>query len=372
MTGDVIGAFRNIPISAVHVGRFAGTIPELEIFAINLCCSFGWKNSPFNINHTGIGEIVVHFGYGPRHEVPWSRIKVPSGSPKFYRAVNVMNNTPLKRPPDREYFTAALHGISVGTQVSILTANVSNALSRILVISKRSTATRTQLLKLLRSLRHIATCIRPAAPFFQRVAAVARAVPQVTTEVAKDDLRWFTVILAIGRLKRIPLSSFVRRHEPVIHIHMDASDRLSDIERAIIDQGNAETNVEFCVNVRELMRVVFVTIVWVQLWSCSNRYSDTHVKFWIENTSAVAWSNKKSSRNKFAQMLLRILAIHEVRHGFYTSASHVAGSNNTMADAGNRTRGISHVFGSAIVRRGSGTYFTAELLKGMGSMGCVV
>jgi hypothetical protein len=36
----------------------------------------------FHINHTGIGGNEVHLGYGPRHEVPCLRSKVPSGSPK--------------------------------------------------------------------------------------------------------------------------------------------------------------------------------------------------------------------------------------------------------------------------------------------------
>ncbi|OWZ07256.1 hypothetical protein PHMEG_00020372 [Phytophthora megakarya] len=54
MTGDVNGAFRNIPVSAYHVGRFAGTIPELRIFVIDLCCPFGWK-----IHRLPIGQQVL-------------------------------------------------------------------------------------------------------------------------------------------------------------------------------------------------------------------------------------------------------------------------------------------------------------------------
>ncbi|KAJ8519817.1 hypothetical protein ON010_g18032 [Phytophthora cinnamomi] len=46
MTGDVNTAFRHIPIHADHVGRFAGTIPELGVLIIDLCRPFGWTNSP--------------------------------------------------------------------------------------------------------------------------------------------------------------------------------------------------------------------------------------------------------------------------------------------------------------------------------------
>lgn len=46
MTGDVNSAFRHIPIHADSVGRFAGTVPELGILVIDLCCPFGWTDSP--------------------------------------------------------------------------------------------------------------------------------------------------------------------------------------------------------------------------------------------------------------------------------------------------------------------------------------
>jgi len=46
MSGDVNGAFRHIPLHADHCGKFAGTIPELGVLVVDLCCPFGWRNSP--------------------------------------------------------------------------------------------------------------------------------------------------------------------------------------------------------------------------------------------------------------------------------------------------------------------------------------
>ncbi|OWZ20801.1 Cleavage induced protein [Phytophthora megakarya] len=46
MSGDVRGAFRHIPIHADHCCKFAGTIPELRVLVVDLCCPFGWRNSP--------------------------------------------------------------------------------------------------------------------------------------------------------------------------------------------------------------------------------------------------------------------------------------------------------------------------------------
>ncbi|EGZ04988.1 hypothetical protein PHYSODRAFT_414466, partial [Phytophthora sojae] len=45
-TGDVAGAFRNIPLAAEAACRFAGTLPELGILVIDLSCPFGWSDSP--------------------------------------------------------------------------------------------------------------------------------------------------------------------------------------------------------------------------------------------------------------------------------------------------------------------------------------
>ncbi|OWZ07257.1 hypothetical protein PHMEG_00020373 [Phytophthora megakarya] len=84
----------------------------------------------------------------------------------------------------------------------------------------------------------------------------------------------------------------ITTHEPDIHIRTDAS-----------NQG--------------LCALFPAQQQYLQLESSAteraNHDSDTHVKFWIDNTYDVAWSNKKSSKNKFAQILLRILAIHEIR-----------------------------------------------------------
>ncbi|KAG6964206.1 hypothetical protein JG688_00007814, partial [Phytophthora aleatoria] len=45
-TGYVTGAFRNIPLAAEVVGRFAGTFLELGILIIGLSCPFRWTDSP--------------------------------------------------------------------------------------------------------------------------------------------------------------------------------------------------------------------------------------------------------------------------------------------------------------------------------------
>ena len=66
MTGDVTGAFKHIPLHANHVGRFAGTIPELGVLIIDLTCPFGWKDSPGHYWVAGEGINHLHASSGPR------------------------------------------------------------------------------------------------------------------------------------------------------------------------------------------------------------------------------------------------------------------------------------------------------------------
>ncbi|EGZ20340.1 hypothetical protein PHYSODRAFT_491796 [Phytophthora sojae] len=337
MTADVNGAFRNIPIAAQYVGRFAGTIPELGILVIDLCCPFGWKISPSS--YWVAGAAINHLYANASPEWP--------GQP-----VEAQGN-----------FNAKACGLCLGLDwdlealtVSIPPEKVEKAHRRIVAMLNRTKTTRTLLLKLLGSLRHVVTCIRSAAPFFQRVATLARQAPRFgaigVSEQATGDLRWFDSILAIGRLNGIPLQHFTRRHEPNIDIYMDASDRglcalfparkeylqvqFDAKELALIRSFNDHSANEFCINVRELMSAVFASLVWGHVWADSSDKFDSHIKFWIDNSPAVSWNNRKSSRNSYGQMLLRILGMCEVRYGFYTSAGHIPGINNEMADAGSR------------------------------------
>ncbi|ETM97548.1 hypothetical protein PPTG_20228 [Phytophthora nicotianae INRA-310] len=142
---------------------------------------------------------------------------------------------------------------------------------------------------------------------------------------------------------------FASRSAPNYHVQMDASDRdlcalpahkqlfqleFDHAQRELTREFNQSGNNEFGIN-RELMSVVYA-LIWGSSWTSGDEDPESHVKFWIVNMSAVAWSNKRFSRNPFAQMLLRIVSLYEVQHGFFATASHVAGVKNKMADAGSR------------------------------------
>ncbi|POM60731.1 Cleavage induced Predicted protein [Phytophthora palmivora] len=115
-------------------------------------------------------------------------------------------------------------------------------------------------------IRHVVICIPVAAPFFTHMAAISRRAPRVgyvqVTKCVKEDIRWFELILKIGRLNTIPLTGFTRRHEPGISIYMDPcnQEELKLIHTFTLTGGN-----EFCIDVRELMRAVFPAIAWGSL-----------------------------------------------------------------------------------------------------------
>ncbi|OWZ16100.1 hypothetical protein PHMEG_00010151 [Phytophthora megakarya] len=179
--------------------------------------------------------------------------------------------------------------------------NVVKAIRRVKELSAATSASTRQLNKLLGSLRHVTTCARSAAPVFQRIATLARATnrfhPSTITDDVREDLRWFRSILRIGQLNSVSLSSYLGLcafwpdRKNFFQVEFDEEERLQ------IAQFNDSTSDEMSINTREFMSAVFATVVWGSQWSTRSSRSSSHVRFWIDNTSAVAWTNRRSSRN---------------------------------------------------------------------------
>ncbi|KAE9013574.1 hypothetical protein PR001_g15373 [Phytophthora rubi] len=203
------------------------------------------------------------------------------------------------------------------------------AQQRLRAMLTSSKTSRRRLNELLGSLRHITTCIPAAKAFFQRIATLARLTPRFVTVAvssdAKDDLKWFLVILNESRLNAVPLSRFILTEEPMWHVFMDASDfglccllparkqfiqvEFSALEKSRIAQSKSELGDEFGINLRELMSAAFATLAWGPLWDTPSDSPPPHVRVWIDNTTAVSWNNRRGSRNSYAQLLLRLLSL---------------------------------------------------------------
>ncbi|OWY98294.1 Cleavage induced protein [Phytophthora megakarya] len=163
---------------------------------------------------------------------------------------------------------------------------LAKSLHRIRDIETSARTTRTTLNKIVGSLRHVVTCIRPAASFFQRIAELARLAPRFgstfITEPVKEDLRWFDLILQMGRLNSIPMLRFAERS-----IH-DFDLEFDDTLLQLIQESNQTGDNDFGINVHELMSVVYSSLVWGSVWTSSDAGNESHVRFWIDNMSTVS------------------------------------------------------------------------------------
>ncbi|OWZ16827.1 LOW QUALITY PROTEIN: hypothetical protein PHMEG_0009327 [Phytophthora megakarya] len=108
------------------------------------------------------------------------------------------------------------------------TDKITTALNRVELITSQTKATKTELMKLLGSLRHVCTCIRSARPFYQCLQLMMQTASRfghVELSVAAAlDLRWFSNILQHGHLQNLPLAIFGNCSLVVDwNIYMDAS-----------------------------------------------------------------------------------------------------------------------------------------------------
>ncbi|OWZ06187.1 hypothetical protein PHMEG_00021593 [Phytophthora megakarya] len=141
---------------------------------------------------------------------------------------------------------------------------------------------------------------------------------------------------------------------PDIVVEVDASDfglcaldvserfaltyQFSPAETALISDFKSGSSNGFDINFRELLSCAFAVNEWGKRWSSKSSHGrrPVHVHFQIDNTSAVAWQNKLSSRNPRAQVIIRLLSWWETSLPLRYSASNVSGVNNSRADAGSR------------------------------------
>ncbi|KAE9309301.1 hypothetical protein PF008_g20738 [Phytophthora fragariae] len=248
---------------------------------------------------------------------------------------------------------------TVSGTISMPPAKVIKATACVAAAYGSSDLSRTEYRSLLGRLRHVATCIRPARPFLQRLRMQERRLRRwqrvPVTAPMKQVLRWWAIILPSPLLNGVPMEYFHRSPEPAVVVEMDASDSglcalipsdrgvlhypFSAAERGLIEATKLNPQVGFDINYRELLSCAFAVHTWGRRWASQRRPADPllHVQFKIDNTSAVAWHNRMASCNFRAQTIVCLLGFWEVGLGLRSSAVHVAGADNRIADAGSRT-----------------------------------
>ncbi|OWZ18798.1 hypothetical protein PHMEG_0007058 [Phytophthora megakarya] len=172
---------------------------------------------------------------------------------------------------------------------------------------------------LLGCLRHMATCIRPARAFLQRLREHERglhrwrAVP--VTANMREDLLWRLYMLNALSMNGVHLSYFNTLPTLDIVIEMDASDSgscaifrtertahtyvFSSMEQNFIRESKNNPTIGFNINYREPLTM--------RLCGAHKR----HILGCSQPGSAVSWQNKTVSKNSRAQTAIRLLSLWE-------------------------------------------------------------
>lgn len=189
-----------------------------NFLVIDLSCGFGWCGSP--AFYAVAGKLINHIYEFGNHLTRQFRgnvwfddhtcVEVDAGTRCFDANLSLrraMATVLGSSAINEQTFTAwstknkAL-GLLWDTEagcVSIPADKISKALGRASRLISATSATKSELLKVIGSLRHVASCSRPARAFFQRLETTAHSSrqfgPQPIPPDALEDLRWFSSVL---------------------------------------------------------------------------------------------------------------------------------------------------------------------------------
>ncbi|OWZ06216.1 LOW QUALITY PROTEIN: hypothetical protein PHMEG_00021560 [Phytophthora megakarya] len=362
--GDVASAFRNVCTNSEHAHKFGGRLEKDNALVIETAAAFGWSGSPGAIAY-------IHGSSVNRHQ--------PSGLFNYYWVddhINVASDigqncadaeTSLRNAmvtilgPDainEEKITAwctrlKILGLMFDTAaetVAMPQHKIDKAKACVAASYHADSMSRSDYRSLLGRFRHVATCVRPARLFLQRLRQQEQFLHrwqrvQVTSAMKQDLIWWFHILqlpLLHGFFQALP--------PPAVIVEMDASDSglyalvlryaFQANERHLIEATKARSQIGFDINYRELLSCAFAAHVWRPSWTSRDRPThrlQLHVQFRIDNTSAVGWQTKMSSRNPRAQTIIRLLGHWEAHLGLRFSFVHIAGVENIIADAGSRS-----------------------------------
>ena len=401
MTGDVAQAYRNLRAHASDCATFGISLPNHAVIGMDMSAPFGWngspnmycvfgngitwlvsRESPASINPSMSCDsrpfwcynymddcIILEVDEGYRLECAALALKLAMIATLGPEAMN------LKKFQDwqSEFVALGLRWNLTTSSVSMPQEKIAKAQSRVAALRLRRSACRDDLAKLLGSLRHVASCMRPARAFYQSLHRVYSSFPhfgfRTLSKAALADLDCFHTLLQMGHLANIPTEIFARSSQPSVLLQMDASNdglaiidtnhrrfiRLvfDDFERFMIsaltnhDREAAMAQIsqqypdldiidEFTINVREHFAIVLAILLWGRFLHDPTGTTTVHVGVLSDNTAAVAWTNKLSSPNRFAQNLNRHLAVLCARLHLEVSAQHLPGWANEVPDAGSR------------------------------------
>ena len=382
-TTDVAGAYRNIPIQSSSTRLQGATLREYStpVWSIDLYASFGNASSGYDY---GLPAQIMHDLHNGsesqwRHQshnifdsftsTTWADdstllefnadARLMESLVSQYRIITrILGPNAIASDKDSGWFA---HGPSLGLlfnfttfELSMKPDKIAKALFRINMALGMNRLSKTFGEQLIGSLRYVGLVVQTAKAFFQRlhrfVVSIKRGMSKhITTDII-DDLNWLRLVLQHGQLNKIPFSQLTRSTHADIECVMDASGSGSctaDLtnswafvhthspeDQALFGDTKGNSTDALGINVLELSSTLHAALLWAPLWSQPDR--QVHINFQLDNTSAIAWLNKKYSPNSRGQHIVRLLALIEVIYNLRFTATFIPGVENILADAGSR------------------------------------
>lgn len=379
MTGDVSSAFRHIPIHEDFVHLFAAALPEENALIIDLSCPFGWSGSPAFYFLAATEILRIHGATSPT----WPQQPTPARFPFSALAwcddhigvepdlgsrlaeadislrgamVSVLGPLAIN---DKKFTPFFQHGKVLGLDwdlqqftLGLPTEKLSRGVARIASVLKDDAVSRSRADRLMGSLRYLSLCCVSARSFVgslsRRLGSIHRFKRHLLTPADRADLKWAACTLLSGELTSVSLRIFTKSQPVDYHLFMDASDlglcalnprlqsyftiSFSAEERLAI----VEEHPDWHINIRELTSVILSVLAWGPFWRKRENCARLHIQCYIDNTSAVAWVNRRAAPTHAGQQLLRLLAYLEILYHLHVTATHIPGTLNVLADAGSR------------------------------------
>lgn len=199
---------------------------------------------------------------------------------------------------------------------------------------ERKRCTKRELLSIAGQLQHAATVVWPGRVFLRRLFDLSATVKQPHHHVnlnkgARSDLAWWHEFLV--HWNGVSLLVALGQQEPSVVLTSDASGSWGCGAYwetkwfQLAWQGTACTT-DVNIATKELIPIVIAAALWGKFWE------GQMVLCRCDNEAVVAVLNKRTSKDSDLMHLLRCLTFFEAKFSFKTTAAHIAGSQNALAD----------------------------------------
>ncbi|TMW66615.1 hypothetical protein Poli38472_014591 [Pythium oligandrum] len=379
LKGDVNAAFRHLRQRAEDVWWMGARCPSSGAGVVDLSAPFGWTGSPALYAAFGRAISYIVGRESPASMSPGDADTVPFFAYEWVDdhiliEPDVDNRCAIAEDTLRLAMMAVLgpdavneskftkwgsHVEALGLEwdcatrrVSMPAAKIDKALRRLAEAQRSTKISTVQLQQLLGSLRHVATCVKAARPFYQRLQQVCNTAPRFGSvrlgDWARDDLTWFEHILRHGGVQAIPTALFGTLPPPDVHVYADASDMGLCIinpawnEYVLLEfdpeEGRmfAASGGQFDINIREQFALTLACHLFGPAWRAAYTPMWPHVRCWTDNRTACARTNRLQAQHQLAQELNRAIGLAQAVYRFHISSSHLPGAWNWLADAGSR------------------------------------